>query len=654
MIIIGKKAMNQKKLKTGLILAVVLCLVLPNYPSGAEQQTPRSTSIQVSYSITKNFLFSEPIVITENSTVYVYLNESDLSLMTPGYPILPVNLSVMNLPFGTELINFSYTFSPPEITIFTEPLAYAALPLTDNNKQDTSQRKYDLPITDSTDPYPSDWVSIRTGGGLIKGNHTTFLILRIYPIRYFPEQHELQSIHNLSIMITLKSPEEPPIEDHHIYELLIISPDQFLKKLQPLVDHKTQHNVKTKLVGLNEVYSEMSNQGRDSAEKIKYYIKNAIEQWGVKYVLLVGGRKGQSFSWYLPVRYSHVVPYDDQEYAEQYFLSDLYYADIYDSQGGFSSWDSNGNNIFAEWTNSAHDEMDLYPDVYLGRLACVNPSEVKIMVDKIITYENNGNTEWFSKMLFVAGDSYNDTHHYNEGELISEQVAADMPGFTPVNVFASIEDINRQTVNTAIDQGCGFVYFVGHGNPMSWNTHYPPNGTIWCTGYTNRDMIYLKNREKLPIVVVGGCHNGQFDTTLRNILKGIREEGLGYFSTTGGTIGGFWYNEWAPNCWSWQLTSLRGGGAIATISNTGLGTHGDGDWNRNGIPDYLETLNGWMEIRFFQLYGKEHLHVLGDIHGDTITEYLHRFRGNGDPMDVKMVQQWELLGDPSLWIGGYQ
>lgn len=34
-----------------------------------------------------------------------------------------------------------------------------------------------------------------------------------------------------------------------------------------------------------------------------------------------------------------------------------------------------------------------------------------------------------------------------------------------------------------------------------------------------------------------------------------------------------------------------------------------------------------------------------------MTGYLNRFLGDGAVMDTKMVQQWELFGDPSLIIG---
>jgi hypothetical protein len=79
-----------------------------------------------------------------------------------------------------------------------------------------------------------------------------------------------------------------------------------------------------------------------------------------------------------------------------------------------------------------------------------------------------------------------------------------------------------------------------------------------------------------------------------------------------------------------------------------------GDANRNSVNDYLEVLDGWLELRFLKLYAKEDSDILGMNHGQAITEYLNRFLGNDDEMDAKMVQQWILFGDPTLKIGGYQ
>ena len=68
---------------------------------------------------------------------------------------------------------------------------------------------------------------------------------------------------------------------------------------------------------------------------------------------------------------------------------------------------------------------------------------------------------------------------------------------------------------------------------------------------------------------------------------------------------------WPPRSWGWFLTVKKGGGAIATISNTGLGTHGSDDMDNNSIPDYLEILDGWLELRFLEIHGIEDRDILG-------------------------------------------
>jgi hypothetical protein len=588
----------------------------------------------------------------EGENIWVYVNESDLNMMIPGKPILPVNISELEFEFGTKITSIEYKHSTPIIINLTGRLTHASKSMYDK----IPSNNFNLYNYESSDPFPSDWISYHTSGGLSHGLHRTFLVNRIYPVRHYPDDNQLRFIENITVNISYIEPVEPLLNGIKVHDMLIISPSKYIRYLKPLVRHKNKMGVNTRLVELKEVYDRMFWQGRDKAEKIKYYIKNAIEYWGITHVLLVGGIKGQTSLWNLPARYSHVVPPEEQEYAEQSFLSDLYFADIYDSLGNFSSWDSNHDNAFAVWNSSYREEMDLYPDVYLGRLPCRNVREVKIMVNKIKKYEKNKcDDKWFKKLILVAGDSYNDTNHFNEGELISEKAIELMPDFIPVEVYASEnQDINRRTVNKAMNKGAGFAYFCGHGSPISWSTHFPPDGKKWTKGYDNMDMKWLRNRGKLPIAVVGGCHNGQFDVTMWNIIKGIVDDGLHYFSTKPGNFGEFWYNEWVANCWAWKLTSVQGGGTIATIANTGLGTHGDGDSDNNSIADYLEVLDGWLELRFLQLYGEENFDILGENHGETLTGYLHRFLGNEDKMDVKMVQQWELFGDPSLKIGGYE
>ena len=635
-------------MKKNLILKITILILVISFITTSFSTVNANNSI-VDY-IELELNFTSPDIIPYNDNVIIRVNEQDYSRMDPEKPVIPFCLYEYDLSFGSEIINIEYETSNPIIYNLTQTIAKASKPgidlinIYDHLKQIEPQNSYES--------YPSNWISYHTGGGLNKGNHNTYFALRVYPVLYYEDTNQIQFIQNISIKITYQEPEKPILQDPEIYDLLILTPTKYEELLNPLIEHKNSFGVSTRIVTLDKVDEEMYWHGRDLQEKIKYFIKESIENWGITHVLLIGGLNGQTTTWNLPIRYSRVVPPDEQEYAEQSFISDLYYADIYDSKGEFSSWDSNNDDQFSVWNQTYQEEMDLYPDVYLGRIPCRNSNELKIMIDKIINYEKEKlDDEWFKNLLLVAGDSYNDTAHFNEGELISDKAIELMPGFTPVKVYASEQDINRKTVNKAMNQGAGFAYFCGHGSPASWSTHFPPDGTEWTTGYNINDMIFLRNKDKLPITIVGGCHNGQFDVSMMNILEGIIEHGLlEYFFQPPYW---FYYNEWVPNCWAWWLTSKANGGAIATIANTGLGTHGEDDSDNNQIADYLEVLDGWLELKFLQLYGEDGLDCLGENHGDSLSGYLNRFLGDNARMDVKMVQQWELFGDPSLKIGGY-
>lgn len=632
---------NKQMIVIGLITCFILSACYPamglQTDSTSDKEFSNVTNSKIlsgsepSY-INLDFSFSDPVITDDDEFSYVSVAEADFNHIADGEPVLPVKLILEEFNFGTEIISVTYEISTPITLSLLNKMSFG--------RCSPRGTDFDEDIYQSSELFPSDWVTYHTGGGLSGEEHKTFFSARIYPVRYNPIDDEIQYIKQISINITYEEPDVPLIDENTETELLILAPSDFKNSLQPLVGHKINMGISTELVELSDVYNQIS-EGRDKAEKIKYYIKDAIETKGIHYVLLVGGLKGQSFNWYLPVRYSHVVPPDEQEYAEESFISDLYYADIYDSMGGFSSWDSNGNDIFSEWDETNKDEMDLYPDVYLGRLVCRYNFEVTTMVNKIINYEGDGVSDsWFKNMVLIAGDSYNDSKGFIEGEEICEQAFDYMPGFNAVRLYAAEDqDIDRTSVKQVIDPGCGFVYFCGHGGPGTWSTHFPPNAEGWATGFDAFDMIYLKNNEKLPIAVIGGCHNNQFDVTILNLFRNLQEA--------------IQTSTWVPRCWSWWLTCKIGGGAIATIGSTGLGTHGREDTDNNNIADYLEVLDGWLELRFFQLYGTENMKILGENLGITLTEYLHVFLGSGEKMDVKMVQQYVLFGDPSLQIGGY-
>jgi hypothetical protein len=425
-----------------------------------------------------------------------------------------------------------------------------------------------------------------------------------------------------------------------VYKLLIITPDSFSSILTPLVNHKEKYDISTKVISLSDVYDQMYWYGRDEAEKIKYFIKFAIEEWGIQYVLLIGGKKGQLPYWHLPVRYVNM-----DEGWEPHYISDLYFADIYDHEGKFSSWDSDNDGVYGEWiiNQEAEDKyFDMYPDIAVGRIPCRNKLELKIMVNKIIDYETNTFDKiWFNDMIVIAGDTYPESHNPNwtgyEGEYYAELALENMSEFNPIRLFTSDGTLSGQRdVIRALNGGCGFVYFVGHGNPKLWGNH-PPDDSSFIRGLSVRKMHKLKNKHMYPVCIVSGCHNSQFDVS---ILK--------YFNRLAWIRG-----EAALECWGWRMTRKIGGGSIATIGCTALG------YTKEDKISFKGGLNE-LEVEFFKEYGQNKIDIVGDTWAAAVSSYLDKYPINWDIsnerdvwIDTKVAQSWALFGDPSLKIGGY-
>jgi hypothetical protein len=436
------------------------------------------------------------------------------------------------------------------------------------------------------------------------------------------------------------------------FDFLIISPLNYLNSLHKLSIHKKHCGFDTKIVSLKEIYnnSYFPGKGRDNPEQIKYFIKNALENWKIRFVLLVGGAKQ------IPVRYIHNFAKDsEQGLLETRIISDLYYADIYDSKGNFSSWDTNGNGIYGEWFGETADDknIDLRPDVYIGRIPCRNRYEVKIMVNKIINYERKTHgKKWFNNIVVAGGDTYPTNDNIYEGEIDAQKTLDNMKNFNHIRLLASAGDLGNKGVFKiikAINKGCGFLVLSGHGNPIFWSTHLPNNAKK-ISKFSIYKMLLLFNHNMLPICISNGCRNSTFDTSIINLFKHPKESWNKSF-------------DFAPECWSWFLTRKIGGGAIATIGSTGL-VYLKWDKEAGGATE------GWSYImqRFFWEYTVNRTELLGEIWGKVIIDYLKKFPINWnspslcynsqnpkpDAINARTVQELILFGDPTLKIGGYR
>jgi hypothetical protein len=471
----------------------------------------------------------------------------------------------------------------------------------------------------------------------------TFMIVFIFLITNF-------SVNIINGQLVKIKDDKNHISLENQYDLLIITPKNFLDCIEPLIQHKNNYEVKTKAVTVENIYEQIFWRGIDNSEKIKYFIKDAKENWNIKYVLLIGGRKDQSKSenYHVPVRYTNIIrDYKGHEdYPEGDFLTDLYFADIYDSDGNFSSWDDDRDGIFGEWydKNTTEDKPDLYPDVAVGRLTCRNIFDVKLIVDKIIHYESgNFDDSWFKKMLVVAGDTYPEKTDYIDGENYTEQAIEIMKDFETVKIYSTLGNLNWFNIIRQINKGCGFLFLSGHGGANSWATHPPNDIDNWIGNLKNKHLIFLFNKNRLPVCLsASGCFNNMFNVSLSKSFL--------VYSKLFGIIP---IESAVPRCFGSSLVLRNLGGSIATIASTAYSYESsDIDSKRGGCE--------WLDIHFFEEYQNSKTKILGDCWMSTINKFLQNFSINwndsstyGDAIIAKNVEQWLLIGDPSLKIGGY-
>ncbi len=578
---------------------------------------------------------------TSEGYVSVSLAEVHAAVMNEGEPMLPYMTKTMTFPLGTRIANVDVTVGDITTRQLDAPVAPAPTPLP-HSMQQVEQRQQKGSVYDSNALHPPTWMRWHTKVGLHQDEHVVFLILQAFPVRYAPQANVLRLVDHINIDVTYQPPTAPmPVGDD--YNLLIVAPQQFTDALQPLIQHKEDHGVATKVVTLDEVYA--AAPGRDEAEHIKYYIKDALEEWGVTYVMLVGGRNGGLLQekWWCPVRYTHLNAND----GDRRFLSDLYYADVYRYDNGstaFESWDSNGNDVFGEWDISGKDDLDMFPDVYVGRLACRNVYEVNVMVDKIITYETTAaGSDWVNRYLGIGGDTFPGDQWYDGEESVSKAIEYLEPlGIEATTLFTSDGTLSEgQDIIDAVSEGYGFLNFEGHGNPMSWANHPPQDGDTWI-GIDETQFMLFKNEGMYPVCVIGGCSNSKFNISLLNLLK---------FKELDAIIA---HSDYGPESFGWWLVRATDKGAIASIGCTSYGYGKAGDGDGDGIFDGIQYRGGFIDIEFFRVYAQEGKDTVGAAHGTAITNFLLKFPPMTNKIDGKTVEGWVLLGDPSLKIGGYQ
>lgn len=422
-------------------------------------------------------------------------------------------------------------------------------------------------------------------------------------------------------------------------DLVILTPTEFRNSLVPLSDHKNKTGITTEIHVLTDIYRQF--QGRDEAEKVKRFLADAHTRFGLRFALLVGDSDK------FPVRYTKTDRAEPKASNTAFYVGDLYYADLFRQDGSFDDWDRNGNGFYGELRGESGtgslsvDDVDMRPDIAVGRLPASTNAEVERYVRKVIRYENGGyRPAWFKKALLVAT-----TNWMKDACKTHEETAQNLPaGFTVHKLYsagnpcAAVDVPTPARINQRINSGVGFVSYIGHGSRTEWQG---------CYGVG--DLAALTNNDKLPVVFASACSTAEFATQPPydgyTDIKGTKHKG-----TNNGEV--FQKTPPQPACIQSDhnpesigehLTVKMDSGAIAYV---GCAT-GAQPWSRDLNKFFFEGYR----------YGQEYL---GGMWNFMIQKYyethvLPAVISSPDWTKVAEYHQpWKFLlfGDPSLRIGG--
>ncbi len=622
------------------IFTIILLLLLPLVSSSYIEKSENNNFQINNYKFSKTF--STPIIYTEEDFIKIDFEEANSYISLESHPKLPVYSKVFELPYGSEIIDVKNTISEINNKMLTQKVEPVPFHQSINDITPV-EMEFNNYIYNSNNLYPNEWISYQVGVGINNDNKIVkFISVKINPIRYNPIENNIKFINSISVEIIYSEPELKILKNNGDFDLVIISPSEFVNNLASFVDHKNNNDMLTTIKAIEDIYLDFN--GRDYQEKIKYFVKYAIEEWKVKYILLIGDINK------LPIRTTDAYPWSG--YHGNGILSDLYYADIYDKDFNFCSWDSNNNNVFGEieeldlrsdfYINI--DDVDLYPDVHIGRIPCSTSEELAIVLDKIINYEEfTFDQIWFNKIILAGGDTFplskGSLPFVYEGEITNTKVGEQLPSFEKIKLWSSKHNLNAHKFNKAIREGAGFLSYAGHGFEHGWGT-YRPNSIRNKMGilqplYYTPFIKYIRNDYRLPIIFFDACLTAKLDFNITDLedYYGLPVSIFNFLPRNRYSISDFF-----PSL-TWSFLKDENGGSIASIGATRPAyTYVD----KYGV--YAGA--GYLDVHFFKAYYEGT--TIGKMLTQSQLDYI-----NYVGKDFFTIEEFMLIGDPSLKVGGY-
>ena len=281
------------------------------------------------------------------------------------------------------------------------------------------------------------------------------------------------------------------------YKILIITVAQFENEFQSYIDLYLMRGLLTE-IGTIE-YINANVQGQDTPEKIRNYIIQEYQDGDIEQVLLAGDVE------HVPYRGFYCYVDSGSGCEDDDIPSDLYYSAL------DGTWNDDGDNLWGEI-----GEDDLLPDVSVGRMSFSNLSELSIMLNKTISYQNTPVLDELQKPLLLGEEMCSDPLTWG-GDYLDLLIGFhDDNGYTTNGIpvdhdYETMYDRDLGSWSASeliaeINEGHSFIYHVGHANygyAMRLNNPDITNSNFNMVNGVDHNYTF---------VYTTGCNCGGFDS----------------------------------------------------------------------------------------------------------------------------------------------
>lgn len=271
------------------------------------------------------------------------------------------------------------------------------------------------------------------------------------------------------------------------HEYVIITDAGYVSSFQPLADWKTRKGVPAVIVTVDWI--ESNYEGDDTQSRVRGFIIDAYQSWGASWFLLGGDTQ------VIPARRAYAMTCDAGMHPEEDAIGcDLYYADL------DGDWDLDGDGVYGE----IEDDVDLYPDVFVGRASVRTVADVQAFVNKVVSYERDPVPGAGLDMLMAAEVLWTDP--FTDSGIALNVIDRENvpPRYDPITkLYETLGNETTATVTSALNAGKSHFLHSGH----AWFT------VIGCgDGYMDRtDADGLSNGTRAPVAYSIGCWPAAFD-----------------------------------------------------------------------------------------------------------------------------------------------